>query len=188
MSGFWYSDASKSRLRTGQVAGLFSERFLMTCRHVFRLILIVLFLREHAGTLYFTTHYACRHFAADTHVNSFLVFFLYIFWKDFLVVLRCQNWKKHWNSSSVVKFACRCHFGALQTDFLSLRSVFWIPFVAPGAPQGLPWGPQAAPKTVQIGVQEASSKKKVGSFLWSGTPKPFQDPSGGDFSWFLMIF
>ena len=56
----------------------FRSDFLMTCRQVFRLILIVLFLREHAGTLYFTTHYACRHFGADTSVNLFLVCSLHI--------------------------------------------------------------------------------------------------------------
>ena len=53
--------------------------FLMTSWEVFWLILIMLFSREHAGTLYFTTHHACRHFGADTSVDSFEIVFSTLF-------------------------------------------------------------------------------------------------------------
>ena len=57
----------------------------------FRLILMVLLLREHAGTLYFTRDYACRHCGAVTSADSFLVCFLYIVFTHFFVVLKAEN-------------------------------------------------------------------------------------------------
>ena len=148
----------------------------------------MLFSREDAGTLYFTTHYACRHFGADTSIDSFLICFFYIFFIYFFVVFRCQNWKKHENSSSVIKLACSCHFGGLRTDFLPLGSVFSAPFVGPGAPQGLPWGPRARPQTGPNGVQEAPSEKLGSLFSLFWGLKASQDPSGSHFIWILMIF
>ena len=99
----------------------------------FRLILMVLLLREHAGTLYFTRDYACRHCGAVTSADSFLVCFLYFF-TNFFVVLKAENWEKHENASSVMKLACRCHFGPLQNVFLPLGRVLGTPFVGPGPP------------------------------------------------------
>ena len=108
--------------------------FLMARCEVFRLILMVLLLREHAGTLYFTRDYACRHCGAVTSADSFLVCFLYICFTNFFVVLKAENWEKHENASSVMKLACRCHFGPLQNVFLPLGRVLGTPFVGPGPP------------------------------------------------------
>ena len=87
----------------------------------------------------------------------------------------------------MVKFACRCHFGAPRTDILPLRRVFWIPSVGPGPPLRFPWGPWAAPKSAQIGAQEASREKlaKLLSRFWA--PKTSWEPSGSHFLRFSKV-
>ena len=78
---------------------------------------VVLFLREHAGTLYFTKEYACRHFHANKGVFFFASVFPAVFACVFLQFLHAKTMKIRVNASAKAKVASRCRFGALLVDF-----------------------------------------------------------------------
>ena len=77
----------------------------------------VLFLREHAGTLYFTREYACRHFHANKGVFFFASVFPAVFACVFLQFWHAKTEKIRVNASAKAKVASRCRFGALLVDF-----------------------------------------------------------------------
>ena len=78
---------------------------------------IVLFLREHAGTLYFTREYACRHFHTNKGVFLFDCVFPPVFACVFLQFWHAKTMKIRVNASAMAKMASRCRFGALLVDF-----------------------------------------------------------------------
>ena len=189
MNDFWCPDVSKSRSRRGKVAGVFSERFF---DDLLRIVLTyfdcAVFTRPRWDTVFYDS--LCTSVLRRRHKYQFVFRLFFVYFLNFLVVLRCKNWKKHWNSSSAVKFACRCHFGAPRTDFLPLGRVFWTPFVGPEAPQGLLGVPRLPPKLPKLGSRRQAGKNLPRSFLRSGLQSPRGTHLGVifyDFLWFSMV-
>ena len=87
---------------------------------VFCIFSVVLLLREHAGTLYFTREYACRHFHAHKGVDSFDSVILSVFASFFLHFWNAKIEEIRRNAGSKAKMASRARFGALLADLWPL--------------------------------------------------------------------
>ena len=96
---------------------MFLQRFSYAFFVFFCLFSIVLLLREHAGTLYFTREYACRHFHAHKGLDSFDSVIPSVFACVFLHFWDEKHEEIRRNAGSKAKVASRCRFGALLADF-----------------------------------------------------------------------
>ena len=96
---------------------MFLQRFSYAFFVFFCLFSIVLLLREHAGTLYFTREYACRRFHASKGVFFFDPVFPAVFACVFLQFWHAKTEKVRVNASAKAKVASRCRFGGLLADF-----------------------------------------------------------------------
>ena len=96
---------------------MFLHRFSYVVFVYFCIFSVVLFLREHAGTLYFTREYACRHFHANKGVFLFDSVFPAVFACVLLQFWHAKTEKIHVNASAKTNVASRCRSGALLVDF-----------------------------------------------------------------------
>ena len=103
--------------KTASSAVVFLHRFSYAFFVFFCIFSIVLFLRERAGTLYFTREYACRHVHSNKDVFSFGYVFPAVFECVFLQFWHAKTEKIRVNASAKAKVASRCRFGALLVDF-----------------------------------------------------------------------
>ena len=145
---------------------------------------IVLLLREHAGTLYFTREYACRHFHAHTGVDSFDSVILSVFASVFLHFWDAKIEEIRRNAGSKAKMASRARFGALLADFWPLGRAL-LPSL--GRPEALLGRFGAA-----LGGQKVknSAWPKLPGGFWR--PKPSEevkiDPLRGNFCMDFYVF
>ena len=145
---------------------------------------IVLLLREHAGTLYFTREYACWHFHAHKGVDSFDSVILSVFASVFLHFWDAKIEEIRRNAGSKAKVASRARFGALLADFWPLGRALLASLGRPEALLGRFGAAFGGQK-----VKNSAWPKLPGGF-WR--PKPSQevkiDPLRGNFLWIFMIF
>ena len=163
---------------------MFLQRFSYAIFVFFCLFSIVLLLREHAGTLYFTREYACWHFHAHTGVDSFDSVILSVFASVFLHFWDAKIEEIRRNAGSKAKVASRARFGALLPDFWPLVRALSPPLGCPEALLGR-FGAALGGQKVKNGVWP---KLPVG--FWS--PKPSREAKKdllrGNFLWISMIF
>ena len=142
---------------------------------------IVLLLREHAGTLYFTREYACRHFHAHTGVDSFDSVILSVFASVFLHFWDANIEEIRGNAGSKAQVASRARFGALPADFWLLGRAL---LASLGRPEALLGRLGAA-----LGGQKVKNSVEAKLPFGSWSPKPSRVVKK-DFLWdnFLWIF
>ena len=112
------------------------------------------------------------------------------FLNNFLVVLRCRNWKKHEKWSSVMKLACRCHFGAPRTDFLPLGGFFGSPLSVQGLPRSFLGFPGSPPNGPKWGPRGFKQKVALAFFCVLAPRRPPRTHPGAifyDFWWFSKV-
>ena len=122
----------------------------------------MLFLREHAGTLYFTREYACRHFHANKDVFSFDSFFPAVFAYVLLQFWHSKTKKNRVNASAKAKVASRCRFGGLLADFSPPGRALLSSLGRPEALLGRFWA--------ALGVKKEKIAPSQNSILAPGAP------------------
>ena len=152
--------------------------------HFFVFCSIVLLLREHAGTLYFTREYACRHFHAHKGVDAFDSVIPSVFASVFLHFWDETNAEIRRNAGSKAKVASRARFGALLADFWPLGRALLPPLGRPEALLGL-FGAALGGQKMKTSVE---AKLPFGS--WSCKPSRGikKDLLRDHFLWIFMIF
>ena len=112
---------------------MFLHRFSYVVFVNFCIFSVVLFLREYAGTLYFTREYACRRFHSNKGVFSFDSVFPAVFAFVFLQFWHAKTKKIRVIASAKAKVASRCLFGALLVDFWPPGGALWASLGRPEA-------------------------------------------------------
>ena len=144
----------------------------------------MLFLREHAGTLYFTREYACRHFHANKGEFCFDSVFPAVFACDFLQFWHAKTMNICVNASAKAKVASRCRFGGLLADFWPPGRAFLASLGCPEALLGR-FGAALGPPKMKNGLEA-----KLPFDSWSpNSSQDFERDAFQDiFLWIFMIF
>ena len=163
---------------------MFLHRFSYVFFVNFRYFFEVLFLREHAGTLYFTREYACRQFHSNKGVFFFDSVFPAVFGCAFFQFWHAKTEKIRVNASAEAKVASRCRFGAFLVDFWPSGSALLASLGRPEALLGR-FGAALGPQKVKNGLEA-----KLAFDSWS--PNSSQEVEKDAFQdillWILMIF